>query len=67
MPERAPVTADTVQRLAREVAGLSLSDSEITALVPLLNALFAEVAALDNFPCDEFEPSPQFSLTRWAE
>ncbi len=58
------ITPETLQRTARELANLPLSAQDADALLPLLNAIFAEVQAVEPFERDGIEPVIQFKAGR---
>lgn len=59
------ITAETLKCTARELANLPLSAKDVDALLPLLNAIFAEVQAIEPFERDGIEPIIQFEAARW--
>jgi hypothetical protein len=60
------ITAETLRRMARELTNLPLSQKDEEALLPLLNAIFAEVQAIEPFERDGVEPIPRFVAERWS-
>lgn len=59
------ITPETLQRTARELANLPLSAKDADALLPLLNAIFAEGQAIEPFEREGIEPVIQFKAEKW--
>ncbi len=51
--------------MARELANVPLSQKDADALLPLLNAIFAEVQAVEPFEREGMEPVVQFKAEMW--
>ncbi len=63
--EQTPLTPETVRRVAREVAGVPLSESDLVALLPILTMLFSDAAAAQSFDRRGVEPEIRFVLEEW--
>ncbi|MGH8056259.1 MAG: hypothetical protein ACREOH_03335 [Candidatus Entotheonellia bacterium] len=56
MPIRPRVTKESVEQLAREVAGIELSPAEIDQLTPQLDRLLTDLAQIPDKDLDTLEP-----------
>ena len=67
MPERErPIlTPEALHRLARDLAGVTLSPPEIEALLPILTMLFSDAEAAQSFDRSGLEPQIRFVLEEW--
>jgi Asp-tRNA(Asn)/Glu-tRNA(Gln) amidotransferase C subunit len=50
------VTPETVEKMAREVAGIELSPAEIEQLTPQLDRLLSDLAEISDAELQELEP-----------
>ena len=50
------VTKETVERLAREVAGIELSPAEVEQLIPQLDKLLTDLAQIPDADLQDIEP-----------
>jgi len=53
---RVELTRETLERLAREVAGLELSDDDLDHVLPYVRGLLANVGKLEALGLDERDP-----------
>lgn len=57
MPDLAPVTAETLLRMSRELTSPAVPQSQLQPVVDMLNALAADMADCRRFPVGEAEPA----------
>ena len=65
-PQTRKVEPETLRRFAAEVAGVQLSEKELTAVAELLGKLLEEVALLDQMDLADVEPIHRLRLERWT-
>jgi hypothetical protein len=67
MSEREPslLTPETVRRVARDIAGARLSETEIEAMLPILTMLLSDAEAAQSFDRSGLEPQIRFVLEEW--
>ena len=60
------IEPETLRRFAAEVAGIQLSEKELTAVADLLGKLLEEVEALEHMDLADVEPIHRLRLDRWT-
>jgi hypothetical protein len=60
-----PLDAETIRRMAAELARIALTPSEVDALRPLLNSLLEEIRQVRPGDRAGAEPELSFTLEEW--